>query len=613
MRWPVGGKIISGFGVLVVLIALLAFAHWREGERVELELDHLYRSGVEGTQELGEARALLQRIRGRVFVHVASTDPAEKQDLEREIADWEEQMMAALERARRIAEQEAAYSTDYQDYQSRIDTIRQRYTAFAHRLDAEVFPASRMGDTASALTLIADQAGPVFTDTATALQELITDHVTGNQRIYQTAIEILESASRASLWTSVLASLLAVLVGWLLTRNIAHRLRRVAAAAGRVSRGELENRVRVRGNDEITDVATAVNGMADALAARIDEARAATETQARERQKLVDTITEYGGFVARVARGELNAELTAAGNDDMVALGRNLAAMGKALRTMTLRTHDAVGALSAASAEILTTVQEHGASASESASAVAETAATVDEVHHSAQRVAEQAERVAEASKQSVEVSSAGREAVEHTVGSMRDLREQVDAIAERILLLSEQAQAVSQIITSVNELAEQSNLLALNASIEAARAGDEGRGFAVVAREIRALADQSRAATAQVRTILGDIQKSTTQAVLETERGSHATAQAEEAVRTVGVHIDRLAETIGESAQVAQHIQAAAEQQVLGVSQISQAMRSITDASRQTVEGTRNVERAVRDLNQLSGDLRDAVAQYRL
>lgn len=613
MRWPVGGKIISGFGVLVVLIAILTYVHWRDSERVALELDHLYQSGVEGTQALGEAMALLQRIRGRVFLHVASTNPAEKQDFEREIEDWEGQMLAALERARRIAAQEAAYGKERQDYQSRIDTIRQHYTAFGKRLDAEVFPASRMGDTASALTLMADQAGPVFAETASTLEDLIASHVTGNQEIYQTAIQILQSASVASLLASVLAILLAVLVGWLVSRNIAYRLRRVAVAAGRVSRGELENRVRVRGSDEITDVATAVNGMADALAAQIDEARAATETQTRERQKLVDTITEYGSFVARVARGELSAELEVSGNDDMVALGRNLEAMGKALRTMTLRTHEAVGSLSTASAEILTTVQEHGASASESASAVAETAATVDEVHQSAQRVAEQAERVAGASRQSVEVSSAGRQAVEHTAGSMRELREQVDAIAERILLLSEQAQAVSQIITTVNELAEQSNLLALNASIEAARAGDEGRGFAVVAREIRTLADQSRAATAQVRTILGDIQKSTTQAVLETERGSHATAQAEDAVRTVGAHIDRLAETIGESAQVAQHIQAAAEQQVLGVSQISQAMRSITEASRQTVEGTRNVERSVRDLNQLSGALRDAVAQYRL
>ena len=59
-----------------------------------------------------------------------------------------------------------------------------------------------------------------------------------------------------------------------------------------------------------------------------------------------------------------------------------------------------------------------------------------------------------------------------------------------------------------MNDLADQSNLLAVNAAIEAARAGEQGKGFAVVAQEIKSLAEQSKQATAQVRAILGDIQK---------------------------------------------------------------------------------------------------------
>ena len=72
--------------------------------------------------------------------------------------------------------------------------------------------------------------------------------------------------------------------------------------------------------------------------------------------------------------------------------------------------------------------------------------------------------------------------------------------------ILSEQSLSIEEIIAAVKDLAEQSKLLAVNASIEAARAGEQGKGFAVVAQEIKTLADQSRQATDQVRTILEDI-----------------------------------------------------------------------------------------------------------
>jgi methyl-accepting chemotaxis protein len=610
MRWTVARKIAAAFSVLVAVTVGLAVVEWYEGTEVAQELEHLYESGVHGTQELGEAHVQLHRMRSRVFLHIASPDLEDKQKVEREMRDIEHEMEAALQRAQEISQRTSSLSAH--GYADRIDQVRQHYETFRQKRDGAVLTLSLAGDTLGALRAVAVEGTPVFDQTYRALREVTAEHVRNNQQIYSDARGTLERANQVSLMGSVLAMLLAVVVGWLMSQSISARLQRVAGAAQRISSGDLAGRADVAGRDEIAFVAGALNDMADALAARIAEASATAEANAAARQKLADTVAHYGRFVERVARGELSAELEVVSSGELTELGRNLQAMGQALRTMTLRMHEAVGALSTASAEILTTVQEHGASANESASAVAETAATVDEVHQFAQRVAEQARHVAETSRQSVEVSTAGRDAVEHTVNTMREVRTQVDTIAERILLLSEQAQAVGQIITTVNELAEQSNLLALNAAIEAARAGDEGRGFAVVAREIRALADQSRQATAQVRGILGDIQKSTTQAVLETERGSNAAAQAESAVRTAGTHIDQLAETIDEAARAAQHILSAADQQVLGVSQISQAMHSITEASRQTVEGTRNVERAVRDLNQLSANLRDAVAQYR-
>ena len=69
----------------------------------------------------------------------------------------------------------------------------------------------------------------------------------------------------------------------------------------------------------------------------------------------------------------------------------------------------------------------------------------------------------------------------------------------------------VSETITSIST---QTNLLALNATIEAARAGAAGKGFAVVANEIKELAQQTAAATEDIKARIKGIQTSTSGAI---------------------------------------------------------------------------------------------------
>jgi methyl-accepting chemotaxis protein len=72
-----------------------------------------------------------------------------------------------------------------------------------------------------------------------------------------------------------------------------------------------------------------------------------------------------------------------------------------------------------------------------------------------------------------------------------------------------------------VTDIAEPSNILALNAAIKVAQACEAGKGFRVGADEVRSLAEQSRQAAGQVKTIWGDIQRVTSQTVMATEQGT--------------------------------------------------------------------------------------------
>ncbi|MBV9125950.1 MAG: chemotaxis protein, partial [Planctomycetes bacterium] len=196
------------------------------------------------------------------------------------------------------------------------------------------------------------------------------------------------------------------------------------------------------------------------------------------------------------------------------------------------------------------------------------------------------------------------------SVAALNTLKDQVEATAENIVALAEQAQTIGDIIASVNDIAEQTNLLALNAAIEASRAGEHGKGFSVVAGEVKALADQSKKATAQVRQILGEIQKATNTAVLSTEAVTKGVQEAIKVSTQTSDTINTLAETLQAASQATVQIVASAGQQSAGMTQIHQAMTNLDQVTRQNLIATRQVEQAAQNLNALGTQLAGYTAE---
>lgn len=270
-----------------------------------------------------------------------------------------------------------------------------------------------------------------------------------------------------------------------------------------------------------------------------------------------------------------------------------------------------VDVLNTSATEILEATLQLSSSSIETASAVSQTTSTVQEVKQTAQLSTEKAQYVAKTAQNTAQVSQRGRKAVQESVDAMQHIQHQMASTAASIALLSEQNQAISEIMASVSDLAEQSKLLAVNAAIEAAKAGDHGKGFVVVAQEIKRLAEQSRNATAQVRTILNDIQKATGAAVLTTEQGDKAvasgvtlSAQADEAIRL-------LTDSIEGAASAATQIAVSAQQQWAGMDQVALAMQNIGQASAQNVLSTQQTEAAVRKLHELGLKLKRLAENY--
>ncbi|MDR3408653.1 MAG: methyl-accepting chemotaxis protein [Methylovirgula sp.] len=136
---------------------------------------------------------------------------------------------------------------------------------------------------------------------------------------------------------------------------------------------------------------------------------------------------------------------------------------------------------------------------------------------------------------------------------------------------LAEAVETIGQIADFIGGVAYQTNLLALNATIEAARCGEAGRGFAVVASEVKALAQETSRAAADIAARIGVVRSATEQVVKAvgvtverigrigaiTDMIREGTAMREQAAGRIG---DYVSATAGEAQQLSTTLQAVAQ-----------------------------------------------------
>jgi methyl-accepting chemotaxis protein len=152
----------------------------------------------------------------------------------------------------------------------------------------------------------------------------------------------------------------------------------------------------------------------------------------------------------------------------------------------------------------------------------------------------------------------------------------------DRVGALSKAAARIGDVVELINTIAGQTNLLALNATIEAARAGDAGRGFAVVASEVKALAEQTAKATGEIGQQITGIQAATEESV--------------NAIREISGTIEKLSE-------ISSTIASAVEEQGAATQEIS---RNVQQAAR----GTQQVSSNITDVRRGAGETGSASSQ---
>lgn len=213
------------------------------------------------------------------------------------------------------------------------------------------------------------------------------------------------------------------------------------------------------------------------------------------------------------------------------------------------------------------------------------------------------------ASKESV--SSA--KVMDQTLGAMQLLQQNILHSTQTVQSLSAESEQISQVIEVIRGIADQTNLLALNAAIEAARAGEQGRGFAVVADEVRTLASRTQQSTQAIQQIIGTLLSGVDVSLQSMEKSRD---EVQQVVELVNHSSDRL-QQINQSAQqvwdMSSEIASAAEQQSVVAEDINKNVSFIHEGAEQSSAAAVTVLASAADLQQLSVQLKQQIAYFRL
>jgi len=304
--------------------------------------------------------------------------------------------------------------------------------------------------------------------------------------------------------------------------------------------------------------------------------------------------------LGQVADGDLTVRAGTVGG------GAELGEMARSLDTTLDALGNLFGVINASTSRLADASTELN-TAADAMAGNAQTAATqADQVVASAGAVAASVDTVATGSTQ---MESAIREIAHNATEAARVALQAVDvaeATTQTVGKLGDSSEEIATVIKLINGIAEQTNLLALNATIEAARAGEAGKGFAVVASEVKELAQETARATEDISKRVEAIQADTAGAVDAISRISTVIGEINDFQATIAAAVEEQTATTNE---MNRNVAEAAN----GTQGIAAAISGLAAGTQETNQRVAEAQRAADDLARMSGELQEAVAQFRV
>lgn len=443
---------------------------------------------------------------------------------------------------------------------------------------------------------------------------------------YKSLNELLLSLA---LGTGVAAALIG-LIGAVLADRATRPIQAAAEAVEKIGQGDLDARVDVVGEDEFAVLGSNINKMAADLEALIEnqkaetervelarqearmEADASTQEQKQQKEFLQKRALELLMEVDPVSRGDLTVRANVT-PDEIGTVADSYNAIIRSLRQIVGKVQGAATSVTETAEGNDVAVKKVASEANEQVEAISNALDQLQRVMVASEGMSARALQAAEQVQQSNAMVQAGDAAMNRTVAGISTIRETVSETAKKVKRLGEASQKISKVVNLIGNFAAQTNLLALNAAIEAARAGEEGRGFSVVAEEVRALAQQSAAATADIEQLVEEIQAQTNDVVAAMEAGTEQVVAGTELVEESRQKLGQISASSALVNQLIQEISQASSEQTQAATEVGQTMQNVASIAYDTSKGSEEVSASFSKLLEVAQELQLSVAQFKV
>jgi methyl-accepting chemotaxis protein len=353
--------------------------------------------------------------------------------------------------------------------------------------------------------------------------------------------------------------ILAVVLSLLLARHISLPLRQTVRMIKELEAGQVGGRLELRRNDEIGELAQAMNAFSQSLQ------------------------NEVVSAMQKMAAGDMSFTLMPHSPTDV--LRNELVKVKEALRGALIEVSSAADQISSGAVEVADSSQALSQGATEQASSLEQIAASMTEM-------ASQTRNSATHAAQADRLANEARHAAE--TGHVK-----MQAMTEAMAEISSAGQNISKIIKTIEEIAFQTNLLALNAAVEAARAGQHGKGFAVVAEEVRNLAARSARAAGETAALIEGT-------VTKTARGTQIAQETAESLDSIVAGVKKVSDLVTE-------ISVAVNEQAEGISQVNIGLSQIDQVTQLNTASAEQSAAAAEELSAQAQQLREMLGRFHL
>ncbi|QSS99691.1 methyl-accepting chemotaxis protein [Pontibacillus sp. ALD_SL1] len=241
--------------------------------------------------------------------------------------------------------------------------------------------------------------------------------------------------------------------------------------------------------------------------------------------------------------------------------------------------------------EMASAIEHQAAGVMDITSLVDRSKSNVDDVNVSSNSMKENTEK-------SVEVANKAFDQMNHLNGEIGSVNSIMMEAEDSMHQLQEEANEISDIILVINNVSEQTNLLALNAAIEAARAGEHGKGFAVVADEVRKLAEESKASTVKIASILEKIQSNIIGSVEKVTEGRVAVTSSQQNSLEIKNVLEIIKENGNNVVAQSQAVDGIIKQLLESSERTSDQINEVSSITQQTAAGVEEVLASVEEQN---------------